>query len=179
MQVQFGRCRVELVLGDITTSQVDAIVNAANSQLAGGGGVDGAIHQAAGTSVMQETKIRYPDGCPTGKAVVTKAGNLNAKHLFHAVGPVWKGGLENEPDLLASVYSTCLTLAVENNCRSIAFPAMSTGVYRYPIDLAAEIALKTIRNFILSNQQPSLVQMVLFDEGTYGAHARTLEEMAE
>ena len=179
MQVQFGRCRIELLLGDITTCQVDVIVNAANNLLAGGGGVDGAIHQAAGASVMQETNIRYPEGCPTGSAVITKAGDLNAEFIFHAVGPIWQGGIEGEAALLASCYSTCLTLAIENNCRSIAFPAISTGVYDYPIDLAAEISLKSIRDFVLSHQQLSLVQMVLFSEGAYGAHAHVLEEMAE
>ena len=179
MIVQFGSCRIELVQGDITSQRVDAIVNAANSRLAGGGGVDGAIHRAAGPKLMEETRVKYPEGCPTGSAVTTSAGRLSAKFVFHAVGPIWRGGVAGEADLLASAYQRCLELAVEQACHSIAFPAISTGVYGYPMDLAAERSLATVRNFLLKQQQPELVRFFLFDGGSFGAFARALEAMAE
>ena len=177
MRCRIGSCRIELAQGDITHQRVDAIVNAANSQLAGGGGVDGAIHRAAGPTLMQHTRQHFPDGCPTGSAVATEAGNLNATHVFHAVGPVWGGGLKKEPELLASAYRRCLELAVENDCASIAFPAIGTGVYGYPMDLAAETALAAVREFLEQQQQPELARFVLFDAGAYGAFARVLEGM--
>ena len=179
MRVKFGECLVELLQGDITLQQVDAIVNAANSQLAGGGGVDGAIHRAAGPSVMQETNRRYPDGCPTGSAVATAAGNLMAKHIFHAVGPVWRGGRGSEPEHLQAAYQRCLELAVEHQCESIPFPAISTAVYGYPMDLAAEHSLTSVRDFLQQQFQPSLVRFVLFNGGGVGAFARVLEGMTE
>ena len=179
MIAQFGACRIELVQGDITVQQVDAIVNAANSQLAGGGGVDGAIHRAAGRILKLQTSTRYPHGCPPGDAVATDAGNLPAKYVFHAVGPVWCGGQRGEPAQLASAYRRCLELAGEHNCRSIAFPAISTGVYRYPVDLAAETSLNAVRDFLLKKAQPQLVRMVLFDAGTFGGFARVLEAMTD
>jgi len=179
MRVQFGSCRLELAQGDITDEQVDAIVNAANARLAGGGGVDGAIHRAAGEELMRETQLRYPDGCPTGSAVATGAGRLSARHLFHAVGPVWRGGCRNEPAQLAAACRRCLELAVEHDCRSIAFPAISTGVYGYPTDLAAETLLGVTREFLLKDQKPALVRFVLFDAGSYGAFARVLEAMSD
>jgi O-acetyl-ADP-ribose deacetylase (regulator of RNase III) len=177
MIVEFGACRIELVQGDITQQQADAIVNAASSGLAGGGGVDGAIHRAAGPTVMAETREQYPEGCPTGQAVATTAGNLAAKHVFHAVGPVWKGGHKNESDLLATAHLRCLELAIEQNCESVAFPAISTGVYGYPIDLAAETSLAATRDFLREHGQPRLVKFVLFDAGTYAAFARVLEDV--
>lgn len=177
MLVQFGTSRLELVEGDIVLQQVDAIVNAANSQLAGGGGVDGAIHHAAGADLMNETDRRYPDGCPTGDAVATAAGRLNAKHVFHAVGPVWRGGTRGEADLLRSAIRRCLELAIEHNCQSIAFPAISTGVYGYPSDLAAQESLDVVREFLIENGKPELVRFVLFGEGSFGAFARVLEGM--
>ncbi len=179
MIVQFGSCRIELAQGDIAGQQVDAIVNAANSRLAGGGGVDGAIHRAAGPTLMEETRAKFPDGCPTGSAVVTSAGRLSAQFVFHAVGPIWRGGVAGESDLLASVYRRCLELAVEHSCRSIVFPALSTGAYGYPMDLAAERSLATVREFLLKQQKPEVVRFVLFDGGSFGAFARALEAMAE
>ena len=178
MRVQFSESRIELVQGDITQQEVDAIVNAANSALAGGGGVDGAIHATAGPSVMEETNRRYPDGCPTGSAVPTTAGNLQAKHIFHAVGPIWRGGTQGEPSLLKSAYQTCLDLAEEHNCDSIAFPAISTGVYGYPMDLAAEHSLFAVRDSLSRIRKPILVRFVLFGEGAFGAFSRALEAMA-
>jgi len=179
MQLQIGDCRVELVQGDITRQLVDALVNAANSQLLIGGGVDGAIHRAGGPDIHAETERLYPQGCPTGTAVVTTAGRLPAKFVFHAVGPIWRGGQKGERGLLTSVHNECLRLAVEHDCRSIAFPAISTGIYGFPIDQAAELALDAARQFLLREQRPELVRFVLFSEGPYGAFARVLESLAE
>lgn len=172
-----GKARLELVQGDITSQNVDAIVNAANSALAGGGGVDGAIHRSAGPILKEQTRERYPQGCPTGSAVVTDAGRLAARFVFHAVGPVWRGGGAGESDLLAGAYRRCLELAREHQCRHIAFPAISTGVYGYPKDLAADVSLNVTCGFLKQHAEPELVRFVLFDGGTYGAFARVLEAM--
>lgn len=177
MLVRVGECRLELVQGDITCQEVDAIVNAANAELAGGGGVDGAIHRAAGPTLIEETRRDFPEGCQAGSAVATSAGELAAQFVFHAVGPVWRGGQENERAVLAACYRRCLELAVERGVESLAFPAISTGVYGYPVDLAAETALETIRECLEEQGRPALVRMVLFSDGHYGAHARVLEEM--
>ena len=179
MIVQFGSCCIELVQDDLTCQNVDAIVNAANSRLAGGGGVDGAIHRAAGPSLIEETARDFPDGCPTGRAVATGAGNLPARFVFHAVGPVWGGGQKGEPQLLASVYRTCLELGLERDCESVAFPAISTGVYGYPMDLAAETSLTTVRDFLVEHKRPQRVLFALFGEGAFGAFARVLEAMTQ
>ena len=179
MLVQFGPCRLELVQGDITDQEVDVIVNAANSRLAGGGGVDSAIHRAAGETLMQQTRERYPEGCPPGSAVATDAGNLKAKYVFHTVGPVWRGGNQKEVELLESAYGTCLELSVEHRCESITCPAISTGVYGYPLDLAAKTSLNVVRDFLLEHEQPELVRFVLLDGGAYGAFAQVLENMIE
>lgn len=179
MRVSVGRSIIELVQGDITTQAVDAIVNAANSELAGGGGVDGAIHRAGGPTLMEETDRRYTDGCPTGSAVATSAGTLPAKFVFHAVGPVWRGGQKGEPDQLRGAYQTCLDLAGEHGCRSIAFPAISTGVYGYPRDLAATQSLTTVWDHLARRAHPDLVRFVLFDSGSFGAFARVLETLQE
>jgi O-acetyl-ADP-ribose deacetylase (regulator of RNase III) len=177
MFLQLKLAKLELTQGDITTQEVDAIVNAANADLAGGGGVDGAIHRAAGPILMEQTQVRYPRGCPTGEAVVTDAGRLPARFVFHAVGPVWEGGLRGEPALLAGAYRHCLELARQHACQGIAFPAISTGVYGYPKDLAAQISLTTVRDFLEKHGEPALVRFVLFDGGTYGAYARVLETL--
>jgi O-acetyl-ADP-ribose deacetylase len=179
MRLHFGPAQIALIQGDLTQQEVDAIVNAANSGLAGGGGVDGAIHRAGGPSLMEETRRRYPRGCRTGDAVPTAAGLLRARYVFHAVGPVWRGGMQQESKLLASAYRRCLELAVEHECRSIAFPAISTGVYGYPKDLAADCSLKTVRDYLLELARPFEARFVLFDAGTYGAFARVLEDMAD
>ncbi len=177
MRVQIGNQTVELHQGDITLEGVDAIVNAANSRLAGGGGVDGAIHRRGGPAVMAETDAKYPDGCPTGSAVISIGGNLPARYVIHAVGPVWSGGGRGEAELLAGAYRRSLELAVEHDCRAIAFPALSTGAYRYPMDRAARVALSTAIDFLKKNRKPELVRFVLFDAGAYGAFAAALEEL--
>jgi len=177
MRVQTGGGALELHNGDITLQEVDAIVNAANSRLAGGGGVDGAIHRHGGPAIMAETRENYPHGCPTGSAVISGAGNLRAKHVIHAVGPVWQGGNRGEAELLSGAYRRCLELTVEHNCRSVAFPSLSTGAYGYPIDQAARIALRTAIDFLKQHGKPELVRFVLFGEGPYGAFAAALEEL--
>jgi O-acetyl-ADP-ribose deacetylase len=163
--------------GDITRIPVDAIVNAANSALAGGGGVDGAIHRAGGPSLMQELDgIREREGgCPTGSAVVTGAGRLPAKFVFHTVGPVHRDGKHGEPELLASCYRTCLRLAVEHGARTIAFPCISTGVYGYPADEAAEIAVREVRDFLSKNDAVDEVLFVVFDSTAERIYRRLLE----
>ena len=177
MRVTVNGQMLELHQGDITAQAVDAIVNAANSHLAGGGGVDGAIHRRGGPKIMTETDARYPRGCPTGSAVISGAGNLPAKFVMHAVGPVWHGGNRGEAELLAGAYRRALELAVENACQSIALPALSTGAYGYPMDQAARIALGTAIDFLNERGQPALVRFVLFSEGAYGAFAAALEEL--
>lgn len=179
MKVQYGNSHIELVQGDITLQRVDAIVNAANSDLIVGGGVDGAIHRAAGASVNDETSKRYPLGCPTGDAVASGPGDLPVKFIFHAVGPVWRGGRDGEPEQLRSAYRRCLELTIGYQCASIAFPAISTGIYGFPVDLAAENSLDETRAFLLSHPAALAVRFVLFDAGTYAAFARVLDGFAE
>jgi O-acetyl-ADP-ribose deacetylase len=177
MRVEIDGATIELHQGDIAAEQVDAIVNAANSRLAGGGGVDGAIHRRGGPEIMSDTDARYPDGCPTGSAVISVAGKLAAKHVIHAVGPVWSGGQRGESELLAGAYRRSLELAVEHGCESIAMPALSTGAYRFPMDRAARIAVSTAIEFLRKHRRPGLVRFVLFDAGAYGAFAAVLEEL--
>ena len=178
MRVTINNCVIELCQGDITEHQVDAIVNAANSRLAGGGGVDGAIHRRGGPAIMAETREKYPNGCPTGSAVISGAGNLPAKYVIHAVGPVWHGGQSGEKELLASAYRRSLELAVEHECRSVAFPAISAGAYGYPLEQAAELALQTAIDFLRARGTPELVRFVLFDQRAYSAFAAALERLA-
>ena len=178
MQVSIHGRTLELAQGDITQQQVDAVVNAANSRLAGGGGVDGAIHRRGGTSIMEELKRRYSQGCPTGSAVITAAGDLPARYVIHAVGPIWQGSLSGESQLLAGAYQRALELAAEHGCLTVALPAISCGVYGYPIDLASQIALATTRRFLEQDPTVQLARFVLFDSGAYGAFARTLEMLA-
>jgi len=167
--------KLRLLVGDITKIRVDAIANAANSGLHGGGGVDGAIHRAGGPTIMRELdEIRAKTGgCPTGSAVATGAGSLPAQHVFHAVGPVYRGGQHGEPEQLAGCYDTCLRLAEERGVRTISFPAISTGVYGYPVEDAAKIALETVARH-LNRPEAGVrdVLFVLFDQGTYDVHAR-------
>lgn len=177
MRHTIGHGTIELAQGDITRQIVDAIVNAANSRLAGGGGVDGAIHRGGGPSIMAETSRRYPQGCPTGSAVITAAGELPAKYVIHAVGPVWGGGNSGEPEQLASAYRRSLELAAEHQCQSVALPALSTGAYGYPMDLACRTALGAAREFYEHQTSVVLVRFVLFGAGPYGAFSAALEEL--
>ena len=172
-----GPAAIELHQGDITDERVDAIVNAANEQLAGGGGVDGAIHRRGGPAIMEETNRLYRRGCPTGSAVISGAGNLAAKYVIHAVGPVWQGGAAGEAELLAGAYRRSLELALEHKCGSVAFPSLSTGAYGYPIDQASRVALAVARDFLQEHQGPALVRFVLFGPGAYGAFAAALDDL--
>ena len=171
---------IELVLGDITRQKVDAIVNAANSTLLGGGGVDGAIHRAGGPSILEECRaIRAARGeCPAGEAVLTGGGNLPARNVIHVVGPVWRGGDQGEPALLASCYRNALRIAVEHGFRTVAFPSISTGIYGYPAPLAAPTALAAVAS-ILSTEPaaPSRVRFVLFDSVTFATYSGALEAL--
>lgn len=152
--------RIELIQADITTMEVDAIVNAANESLLGGGGVDGAIHRGAGPELLKE--CRTLGGCRTGQAKITIGYNLKAKFVIHTVGPVWRDGTNGEPQLLASCYRNCLQLAVENQIQTIAFPSISTGVYGYPIMQASQIAVREVRNFLVNNPLIKQVSFVCF-----------------
>jgi O-acetyl-ADP-ribose deacetylase len=162
---------ITVVRADITKISADAIVNAANSSLLGGGGVDGAIHRAGGPAILAECRkiVAKQGGCKTGDAVITTAGNLNAKFVIHTVGPVWNGGKNSEPQKLANCYTNSLKLALANNCRSIAFPCISTGVYRYPIEDAAKVAVQTVRKSISSSENDINIIFVCFDEENYTA----------
>jgi O-acetyl-ADP-ribose deacetylase (regulator of RNase III) len=165
--------KLSLQLGDITKIKVDAIVNAANTSLMGGGGVDGAIHRAGGPAILAE--CRKIGGCATGEAVITTAGNLPSKFVIHTVGPVWHGGSSSESDLLESAYGNSLSLAVKNNCQNIAFPNISTGVYRFPKDAAAKIAVNTCRAFMELSELPSEVIFMCFDEENYRLYKKLLD----
>lgn len=158
--------RVTVVVGDITKQDVEAIVNAANSSLLGGGGVDGAIHRAGGPEILEECReirrTRFPEGLPTGEAVITTGGKLTALYVIHTVGPIYGEHRETEPELLANCYHNSLTLAVEKNLTSIAFPSISTGVYHYPRNLAAEVSSRTIENFLGTDRQLKEVRLVFF-----------------
>ena len=160
--------RLQTVLGDITKQSVDAIVNAANCSLLGGGGVDGAIHRAAGPELLAECRMLH--GCETGKAKITKGYKLPAKHVIHTPGPVWHGGNNGEAELLASCYRSCLTLASENGCRTVDFPSISTGVYHFPLDKAAAIACRTIKEYLKAHPEIERVRMVCFDERTKASY---------
>ena len=155
---------IEIIQGDITKQSVDAIVNAANKSLLGGGGVDGAIHRAAGPDLLKE--CRTLNGCETGKAKITKGYRLPAKFVIHTPGPVWHGGKSNEPALLASCYRSCLELASENGCKTVEFPSISTGVYHFPLDKASVIAISTIKEYLADHPGIERVRMVCFDEKT-------------
>ena len=164
MEKKVNQTDITLVQGDITQQRVSAITNAANSRLAGGGGVDGAIHRAGGPAIMAECdKIRREQGgCPTGQAVITTRGDLYADHVIHTVGPIWEGGMSGEPELLASCYRQSLKLAVENELKTIAFPSISTGVYGYPMEKAAIVAIETVTLFLEENEEFKEVRFVLF-----------------
>lgn len=166
MKTKVNKTQLALIQGDITEQETEAIVNAANTSLLGGGGVDGAIHRAGGPTILEECRrIRAKQGrCPTGEAVITTGGNLKAKYVIHTVGPVWSGGKRKEETLLHNAYKNSLSLARDNGIRSLSFPSISTGAYGFPTERAAEIALSTVRNF-LEGYTFEEVRFVLFSEG--------------
>jgi O-acetyl-ADP-ribose deacetylase len=175
MEVKFGQTLFFLEEGDITRQETEAIVNAANSRLAGGGGVDGAIHRAGGPVIMEEClKIGH---CPTGQAVLTTGGNLKAKCVIHTVGPIYRDGMRGEEKLLAGAYRECLKLAQKKGLRSVAFPSLSTGAYGYPLEEAAGIALKTVVGFIKENSVFDRVGFVLFGPQSYRAYESALKNL--
>jgi O-acetyl-ADP-ribose deacetylase (regulator of RNase III) len=161
--------KIKVIKGDITRIEVDAIVNAANTSLLGGGGVDGAIHRVGGPAILEDCRkiVAKQGSCKTGQAVITTAGLLPAKFVIHTVGPVWNGGKNNEAGKLADCYSNSLSLAVSNNCKTIAFPNISTGIYHFPKKLAAEIAVATVNKFLSENAKLDLVYFVCFDEENF------------
>jgi O-acetyl-ADP-ribose deacetylase len=161
--------RIEIIKGDITKIKVDAIVNAANSSLMGGGGVDGAIHRAGGPAILEECKtiVARQGGCKTGEAVITTGGNLPATYVIHTVGPVWNGGNNNEKEKLSNCYLNSLQLAVDHNCKTIAFPNISTGIYRFPKEEAAKISIDSIQNFLSRNTFIEKVIIVCFDDENF------------
>jgi len=163
---------IRIIKGDITKQDVDAIVNAANSSLMGGGGVDGAIHRAGGPKILEECRaiVAKQGSCKTGEAVITSAGNMKAKYVIHTVGPVWRNGSNNEEKLLANAYLNSLKLSVKNNVKSIAFPNISTGVYGFPKDKAAQIAWKTVNDFIASEDNLQEILFVCYDDENYNLY---------
>jgi O-acetyl-ADP-ribose deacetylase (regulator of RNase III) len=175
MEMRVNGTVIALALGDITREETDAVVNAANSGLRGGGGVDGAIHRAGGPAIMEE--CRKIGSCPAGQAVVTGGGNLKARYVIHAVGPIYRGGDRGEADLLKSSYRESLKRATEKGLRSISFPAISAGVYGYPLEEAARIALTTTIDYVTEHQGIELVRFVLFSQDVYDAFSSELEKL--
>jgi len=176
-----NQAKLSIIKGDITRQATDAIVNAANSSLMGGGGVDGAIHRAGGPAILEACKqiVSRQGRLPTGQAVITTAGNMKAKYVVHTVGPIWHGGSQKEAELLASAYRESLKLAAENNLTGISFPSISTGAYGYPIDEASRIAIKTVASFLQETTSIKEVVFVLFDSRTFDAYATALQEITE
>jgi O-acetyl-ADP-ribose deacetylase len=175
MDIKIGNATLSIVEGDITKEETEAIVNAANSGLRGGGGVDGAIHRAGGPSILEE--CRKIGHCPTGQAVITSGGNLPAKYVIHTVGPVWSGGNRNEAGLLKSAYLESLKIASKKGLKSVSFPAISTGAYGYPLDEAARIALKTAIDYLKEHQEIELVRFVLFGKPMLDVFAEQLKKL--
>ncbi len=175
MKIEIAGKIIELVMGDITDEQTDAIVNAANTSLLGGGGVDGAIHRRGGPAILEECRTLH--GCKTGDAKITTAGNLKSIYVIHTVGPVYRDGASGEDTLLESAYRRSLEVASENGVKSISFPSISTGAYRYPMLGAARIALATVVEFLGNHTQPEMVRFVLFDRLTLAAYENAMDEL--
>ena len=168
-------CPIDTWLGDITQFPCDAIANAANTTLLGGGGVDGAIHRAAGPQLLEECRTLH--GCETGKAKITKGYRLPAKYVLHTPGPIWHGGTRGEPDLLASCYRSCLDLAAEHGCQTVAFPSISTGVYHFPLELAAPIAVRAVRDGLAQHPEIQRVTFVCFNQAVKDAYDAALKQL--
>ena len=177
VKVTINKSILELVEGNITEQETDAIVNAANSSLLGGGGVDGAIHRAGGPKILEE--CRKLGGCPTGEARITTGGNLKAKYVIHTVGPIYSGGKQREAELLANAYKNSLSLASQFKLKRVAFPSISTGAYGYPLDDAATVALKTAINYLKTHTDIDLVRFVLFGQKAYQAYDKALQELVK
>ncbi len=180
MEVRIGSTLLRLMVGDITQQDTEAIVNAANSSLMGGGGVDGAIHRAGGPQILEECKqiVARIGSLPTGQAVMTTGGNLKARFVIHTVGPVWSGGSRGEDELLKNAYYNSLSLAGDKGIRSISFPSISTGAYRFPVERAAVIALTTVRDFVREHPFFDEVRFVLFREDDYLVYRRAWEKIS-
>ena len=177
MHVGVGKSRLELVQGDVTRQDTEAIVNAANPSLLGGGGVDGAIHRAGGPQILEE--CRKLGGCPPGEARITSGGRLKARYVIHTVGPIYHGGVKGEAQTLASAYRSSLELASQRGIKSVAFPSISTGAYGYPIELAAPIALRTAMDYLESHSDIALVRFVLFGSSAYKAYEKALKGLVQ
>jgi O-acetyl-ADP-ribose deacetylase (regulator of RNase III) len=177
MKATIHQSTLEVVQGDITQQDIEAAGNAANSALAGGGGVDGAIHRAGGPVIMAELKSKYK-GCPTGSAVITTGGNLKVKYVIHAVGPRYSGS-PKDSELLSGAYRKSLELCTQNKISSIAFPSISTGIYGYPVEEASQIALKTVMDYLKNHPEVKLVRFVLFDSHTYRVYEETLKKLTK
>jgi len=179
MEKIVNKTKLILLQGDITKRETDAIVNAANSGLMGGGGVDGAIHRAGGLAILEDCKkiVAKQGRLPAGQAVITTGGNLKARYVIHTVGPVWHGGTSGEPETLASAYRESLKVAVENKLKSVSFPSISTGVYSYPITEASQVALGTVVGFLRKDTSLDEVAFVLFDSRNFDAYSQSLEKM--
>jgi len=177
MQMMVGRTKLELVEGDITQQDTEAIVNAANPSLLGGGGVDGAIHRAGGPQILDE--CRKIGGCPPGEARITTGGRLKAKFVIHTVGPIYHGGQRGEAQVLANAYRNSLALASQHGIQSVAFPSLSTGAYGYPIELAAPIALRTVMDYLREHPEIALVRFMLYGRSAYVAYDRALRDLME
>jgi len=183
MEFKVGHANIQLIRGDITEVDADAIVNAANSTLLGGGGVDGAIHRKGGPKILEECKLiratQWPDGLPTGKAVLTSGGNLKAKYVIHTVGPVWLGGFHVEAELLKQAYRNSLKLAVQNGIKTIAFPSISTGAYGYPVEEASRVAVGSVKKFLEKEDKIEKVTFVLFSDGDFAVYSKALKDIVD
>jgi O-acetyl-ADP-ribose deacetylase len=182
METKVGDAAIQFIVGDITEIEAEVIVNAANSTLLGGGGVDGAIHRKGGPKILEECKrirsTEWPDGLPTGRAVITTGGNLKAKHVIHTVGPIWRGGFYDEAKLLRAAYRNSLKLAVANGLKSVAFPSISTGAYGYPTEQAAVVAVVAVRDFLMKEDKVKRVSFILFSKKDYDIYTSAIKNLA-
>jgi len=180
IDISIGKSKIKMVQGDITDQETEAIVNAANPTLMGGGGVDGAIHRKGGSKILEECKkirkTEWPEGLPTGKAVITSGGKLKAQYVIHTVGPIWRGGNRDEPRLLSDAYRNSLELAVSKGLKTIAFPSISTGAYGYPVEKASRIALKTVKSFLEERDSLEEVRFVLFSNSDFKTYRDAIKE---